>query len=109
MMQSQKIQPESGNLFQRLVRGQFGLALTYWVFFLIASVAFFIGGSMAVADRDWHTYLILLGALLVWTFLLLLGVKQGFRGEDPGKALGRVAVLFLLLDMTNALAVISFF
>ncbi len=52
--------------------------------------------------------MILLSLLIVWTFLLLLGIKRGFKGEDPGKALGRIAMLFLLLVMTNALATLSF-
>lgn len=109
-MQSQQQSPASSeNPFKRLISGQYGLAVTYWTLFLIASALFFASASVAVSNRDWQTYAILLGALLAWTFLLLIGVKKGFRGEDPGKALGRVAVLFLLLDMTNALAAISFF
>lgn len=100
---------QTRNPIKRLIDGHYGLALTYWTLFLIASALFFAGASFAVAERDWQTYLTLLGALLVWTFLLLIGVKRGFRGEDPGKALGRIAMLFLLLDMTNALAALSFF
>ncbi len=108
MTPSQHPQPTQNPLL-RLISGHYGLALTYWTLFFLASALFFVGASFAVAERDWQTYLAMLGALLVWTFLLLIGVKRGFRGEDPGKALGRIAMLFLLLDMTNALATLSFY
>lgn len=96
------------SFFQRLIRGHFGLALTYWTLFISASLVFFVFGSAAVATEDWPRYLIGLGAMLAWTFLLLAGVQRGFKGDDPGKALGRIAMLFLLLVMTNALATLSF-
>lgn len=94
--------------FRRLVSGQYGLALTYWVLYLIVAVLFFVAGSAAVADQDWQRYVAMLAGLLVWTFILLFGIQRAFTGEDPGKALGRIAVLFLLLNMTNALATLSF-
>jgi hypothetical protein len=106
MMKSPEQHPPS--FFKRLVEGHFGLALTYWILFLSASAVFFVVGSAAVAAENWPQYLTALGVMLAWTFLLLVGVQRGFRGEDPGKALGRIAMLFLLLVMTNALATLSF-
>jgi hypothetical protein len=106
MMKTPASHPHS--FFQRLILGHFGLALTYWTLFLSASLVFFVVGSAAVAADDWPRYLIALSVMLAWTFLLLVGVQQGFKGEDPGKALGRIAMLFLLLVMTNALATLSF-
>lgn len=102
--------PEQHNIspFKRLIQGHYGLALTYWSLFLSMSAVFFVLGSAAVADEAWQRFVILLSLLIVWTFLLLLGIKRGFKGEDPGKALGRIAMLFLLLVMTNALATLSF-
>jgi hypothetical protein len=102
--------PEQHNIspLKRLIQGHYGLALTYWSLFLSMSAVFFVLGSAAVADEAWQRFVILLTLLIVWTFLLLLGIKRGFKGEDPGKALGRIAMLFLLLVMTNALATLSF-
>lgn len=105
---SQQPEVKQLTLFQRLVAGHYGLALTYWLLYLIVAAIFFVAGSAAVADGDWSRYLVMLAAMLVWTFILLVGVKRGFKGEDPGKALGRIAMLFLLLNMTNALATLSF-
>ena len=96
------------NTLARLFKGDYGLALTYWTLYLIAAVVFFVTGSAAVAEGDWARYVILLALSVTWTFILLLGVRRGYRGEDPGKALGRIAMLFLLLNMTNALATLSF-
>ena len=93
---------------KRLVSGKYGLALTYWSLYLIGAVVFFVLGSVAVADEAWTRYITLLGLTLTWTFVLLTGIKFGYRGEDPGKALGRIAMLFLLLNLSNALATLSF-
>jgi len=93
----------------RFVRGEtFGLATTYWTLYIIGGVIFFIFGSIEVGDRDWGPYLGMLAALITWSFVLLLGVRSGYRGSDPGKALGRVAILFLLLNLSNVLATLSF-
>jgi len=94
--------------FHRITSGRYGLAATYWTLYLVAALVFFVAGSIAVAQGDWSRYLTLLAASLAWTFILLIGVKLSYRGADPGKALGRVAVLFLLLNITNALATLSF-
>ncbi|MDT8428921.1 MAG: hypothetical protein RQ757_09160 [Pseudomonadales bacterium] len=94
--------------YQRLINQRHGLAITYWTLFLAGAVLFFIFGSLAVAAGQWQRFIILLSASVVYTFLLLIGVGKGYRGDDPGKALGRVTVLFLLLNLTNTLAVLSF-
>ncbi|MEX0738670.1 MAG: hypothetical protein WD071_04960 [Pseudohongiella sp.] len=92
----------------RLLSGKYGLALTYWVLYLTGAVVFFIAGSIAVANEAWTLYVTLLGLTLAWTFVLLTGIRLAYQGEDPGKALGRIAMLFLLLNLTNALATLSF-
>lgn len=91
-----------------LAGGRFGLALTYWTLYLIVAIAFFIAGSMAVGDGAWSRYVVMLALTVLWTFILLVGIQRAYKGEDPGKALGRIAILFLLLNMTNALATLSF-
>lgn len=90
------------------IANRYGLALTYWTLYLVAAVIFFVSGSIAVAEQNWERYTVLLAATVAWTFVLLVGVQRGYKGEDPGKALGRIAMLFLLLNLTNALATLSF-
>ncbi len=93
----------------RLIHGHyFGLAQTYWALYLIVAAIFFVVGSVLVADRNWPPYVAMILALVGWSFLLLLGVDKGYRGSDPGKALARIAMLFLLLNLTNVLATLSF-
>lgn len=88
--------------------GRYSLALVSWLLYLTGAAVFFILGSIAVADEAWTRYVIFLGLTLGWTFVLLTGIKLAYQGEDPGKALGRIAMLFLLLNLTNALATLSF-
>ena len=94
--------------FSRLVHGHYGLAATYWSLFLLGAGLFFAFGSLAVAEHNWPRFLFLLGLSLAWTFLLLIGIQRGFKGSDPGKAMARIAMLFLTLNLTNTLAVLSF-
>jgi len=99
----------SPSAFARLISGQtFGLAQTYWTLYLIWAAMFFAVGSVLVAERDWMPYVVLLGLTVAWSFLLLTLVKRYYVGSDPGKALGRIGMLFLLLNLTNALATFSF-
>jgi hypothetical protein len=86
----------------------FGLAQTYWALFALGSVIFFIAGSLLASERDWIPYLGLLAGSIAYTFALLIGVQRHYRGSDPGKALGRIGMLFLLLNLTNMLATLSF-
>lgn len=86
----------------------FGLAQTYWAMFALGSIVFFIVGSMLVAERNWPPYVGLLAASVIYIFALLVGVRRHYRGSDPGKALGRIAMLFLLLNLTNTLLTLSF-
>lgn len=96
------------SFFRRLVTGHYGLALTYWTLFLVAAALFFVFGSLAVMEGQWTRYTVMLVATVVWSFLLLTGIDRGYRGDDPGKALARIAMLFLLLNLSNALATLSF-
>lgn len=94
--------------FSRLVHGHYGLASTYWALFLLGAALFFVFGSLAVAEHNWPHFMVLLALSLAWTCLLLTGVQRGFKGTDPGKAMARIAMLFLTLNLTNTLAVLSF-
>jgi len=95
--------------FVRLISGKsFGLAQTYWTLYLVWAAGFFVAGSLLVAERDWMPYIALLAVTVAYSFLLLTGVKRYYVGSDPGKALGRIGMLFLLLNLTNALATFSF-
>ena len=95
--------------FARLISGQrFGLAQTYWTFYLLWAALFFVVGSLLVAERNWPPYVALLALTVGWSFVLLTAVSRYYVGSDPGKALGRIGMLFLLLNLTNALATFSF-
>ncbi len=85
-----------------------GLAKTYWTLYIAGGVLFFVLGSYLVMERDWVLYSSLLFTTVLYSLVLLLGVKRYYRGDDPGKALARIAMLFLLLNLTNALLTFSF-
>ena len=100
---------DTSNPITRILSGNaFGLAKTYWTFYLIGAAIFFILGSVLVADHNWSMYVPVLVISLVYSFILLLGVQRYYKGSDPGKTLGRVGMLFLLLNLSNTLATLSF-
>jgi hypothetical protein len=86
----------------------FGLAQTYWGLYILGAVIFFVVGSYLVSERNWTPYVGLLAASIAYSFVLLTGVQRHYRGSDPGKALGRIGMLFLLLNLTNTLLTFSF-
>lgn len=88
--------------------GVFGLAQTYWALFALGAAIFFVVGSLLVAQRNWEPYVGLLAGSIAYTLALLTGVQRYYIGSDPGKALGRIAMLFLLLNLTNMLLTLSF-
>jgi hypothetical protein len=97
------------SVFGRFFSGAvFGLAQTYWTLFILGSILFFLVGSLLVADRNWGPYVGILAGSIAYTFALLIGIQRYYRGSDPGKALGRIAMLFLLLNLTNMLLTLSF-
>ena len=98
----------SSALGRFLSGASFGFAQTYWGLFTLGSIIFFSVGSLLVADRNWEPYAGLLLGSIAFTFALLTGVRRFYRGSDPGKALGRIAMLFLLLNLTNMLLTLSF-
>lgn len=99
---------ENQSQLQQILGGRYGLALTYWTLYLLVAVLFFTFGSMAVAAAAWLPYLVMLVLTVAWTFILLAGIQRAYKGDDPGKALARIAMLFLTLNLTNALATLSF-
>jgi hypothetical protein len=96
------------NFIARIILGHYGLARTYWAAYIIGAVLFFVFGSLAMADGNWKAYVIMLFVTIGYSLVLLLGIQAGYTGSDPGKALSRIAILFLLLNLTNALATLSF-
>ncbi len=99
---------ENTTPFQRIVGGHYGLALTYWILFLIGAALFFVFGSLAVTEGAWPRYVIMLLLSVTWSFVLLIGIQRAYTGYDPGKTIARIAVLFLMLNLSNALATLSF-
>lgn len=100
--------PERQPLLARVINGDYGLALTYWLLFLAGAAAFFLAGSIAVAENAWPRFTILVMLSVGWTFVLLAGIQRAYKGDDPGKAIARIAMLFLLLNLSNTLLTLSF-
>ena len=73
---------ESGarSFMSKLLGGEFGLAVTYWLLFFLGAGSFFIFGSQAVDRERWLLYLGIVVIALAYTFLLILGIKGAYKG-----------------------------
>lgn len=89
---------------QRLIAGEFGLAITYWALFFLGGSLYFIFGSRAIDAELWIPYFIMVAAQLGYTGLLLAGIRSAYKGPQLWKVMSRTSSIFMI---TNILAGIS--
>ena len=89
---------------QRLIAGEFGLAITYWALFFLGGSLYFIFGSRAIDAELWIPYFIMIAAQLGYTGLLLAGIRSAYKGPQLWKVMSRTSSIFMI---TNILAGIS--
>ena len=100
-------EPDKALLLQ-VIDGDYGLAKTYWTLFLTGLLAFFIFGSIQVADRTWVPFLVALGITVLWTMLLVAGIWRAYKGPEHWRVVSRTSVLFFILNLSNTIATLIF-
>jgi len=92
----------------RLTDGEYGLAITYWVLYLIGAATFFFFGSRAVDAERWVIYLGYVVAMLVYTLLLIIGVRAAYEGPQLWKVMSRTSSIFMIINILVAIATLGF-
>ena len=95
-------------ILAKVIDGDYGLARTYWTLFLTGMLAFFIYGSIQVADRTWVPFLIALGFTVLWSALLIAGIWRAYKGPEHWKVVARTSILFFILNLSNTIATLIF-
>ena len=93
---------------QRLIAGEFGLAVTYWALFFLGGSLYFIFGSRAVDAELWITYFIIVAAQLSYTGLLLTGIRSAYKGPQLWKVMSRTSSIFMITNILVGISTLGF-
>ena len=93
---------------QRLVAGEYGLAITYWALFFFGCGLYFIFGSRAVDSEQWIPNLIMVAAQLAYTGLLLVGIRAAYKGPQLWKVMSRTSSIFMIINILVGISTLGF-
>ena len=99
---------ESRSFINKLLGGEFGLAVTYWLLFLLGTGSFFIFGSQAVDRERWLLYLGIVVMALAYTFLLILRIKAAYKGPQLWKVMSRTSSIFMIINVLVGISTLGF-
>lgn len=92
----------------RILEGEYGLAITYWALYFIGAAAFFIFGSQAIDSESWTRYVILVGVMLAYTVLLIIGIRASYKGPQLWKVMSRTSSLFMIINILLGITTLGF-
>ena len=93
---------------QRLLSGEYGLAATYWVLFFLGCGLYFFWGSSAVDSENWLSYLIITSLQLGYTALLLVLIRNAYRGPQLWKVMSRTSSIFMIINILVGICTLGF-
>ena len=93
---------------QRLLSGEYGLAVTYWALFFLGCTLYFFWGSQAVDLERWISYLMITSLQLGYTALLLILIRNAYRGPQLWKVMSRTSSIFMIINMLVGICTLGF-
>jgi hypothetical protein len=101
-------QADDRSFLTRLLAGEYGLAITYWIFYFIGAGLFFVIGSQAVDTENWLRFLTLVAAMLAYTALLLVGIRNAYKGPQLWKVMSRTSSVFMIINILVGISALGF-
>lgn len=101
-------QTDNRSFLARLLAGEYGLAITYWIFYFIGAGLFFILGSRAVDAENWIQFLTLVAIMLAYTVLLLVGIRAAYKGPQLWKVMSRTSSVFMIINILVGISALGF-
>ena len=92
----------------KLLSGEYGLALTYWALYFVGAGLFFVFGSRAVDTENWVEYLLIVAAMLAYTFILIVGVRAAYKGPQMWKVMSRTSSVFMIINILIGISTLGF-
>ncbi len=110
--ESQKAKPDAvgghRSFITRLLAGEYGLAVTFWILYFLGAGLFFAFGSRAVNRDEWLFYLIMVVAMLVYTVMLIIGVRATYKGPQLWKVMSRTSSVFMIVNILVGICTLGF-
>ncbi|MBT8146863.1 MAG: hypothetical protein KJN90_08415 [Gammaproteobacteria bacterium] len=101
-------QTDSRSFLARLLAGEYGLAITYWIFYFVGAAIFFVTGSQAVDAENWVRFLSLVALILAYTVLLLIGIRAAYKGPQLWKVMSRTSSVFMIINILVTISALGF-
>ena len=92
----------------KLLAGEYGLAVTYWILYFVGAGLFFVFGSRAVDAEQWLPYLGMVAGILAYTFLLILGIRAAYHGPQLWKVMSRTSSIFMIINVLVGIGTLGF-
>ncbi len=92
----------------KLLAGEYGLAVTYWLFYFVGAGAFFVFGSRAVDSENWIEYLSYVAIMLAYTFILIVGIRAAYKGPQMWKVMSRTSSVFMIINILVGICTLGF-
>lgn len=99
---------EDKSFLARLLAGEYGLAITYWIFYFIGAGIFFVTTSRAVDAENWVQFLIIVAIMLGYTTLLLMGIRAAYKGPQLWKVMSRTSSVFMIINILVGISALGF-
>ena len=101
-------QTDDRSFLAKLLAGEYGLAITYWIFYFIGAGLFFVLGSQAVDIENWVRFLTLVAFMLAYTVLLLIGIRAAYKGPQLWKVMSRTSSVFMIINILVGISALGF-
>lgn len=99
---------DNRSFLARLLAGDYGLAITYWILYCIGATAFFVFGSQAVDTEAWLNYLFMVLGMLGYTFVLIVGIRAAYKGPQLWKVMSRTSSVFMIINVLIGISTLGF-
>jgi len=92
----------------KMLGGDYGLAITYWLFYFFGAGLFAVFGSRAVDEERWIPYLTMVAVMMAYTVLLIIGVRAAYKGPQLWKVMSRTSSVFMIINILIGISTLGF-
>lgn len=99
---------DNRSLLARVLSGDYGLAITYWIFYFAGAGAFFVFGSRAVDSEQWLVYGAIVALMMAYTIALIVGIRAAYKGPQLWKVMSRTSSVFMIINILVGISTLGF-
>ncbi len=99
---------DNRSVLSRVLSGEYGLAVTYWLFYFAGAGAFFVFASQAVDSKQWLVFGVIASAMLAYTFMLIVGIRAAYKGPQLWKVMSRTSSVFMIINILVGISTLGF-